>query len=227
MAKEKPGIMVYWEMFDVLERVKPEKLKPLLQAMRNLSQYGELPDFRGDEALELVWPLIEQKIAADDARYEKVRQQRIDAINSRWEKERAKSSPNNERIQPYTNVYEDKRNIPTTTSPAKSSTTTTAAGASTPGTPRQAYGLYKNVFLTDEEYKALERDFANIDRTINKLSMHMESNGKTYVNHEATVRKWAMEDAEKETASQPSGDWCSNRTPYTDETYLPPELRED
>ena len=46
MTKGNPGIMLYWEMFDVLDRVKPEKVKILLQAMRNLAQHGVLPDFR-------------------------------------------------------------------------------------------------------------------------------------------------------------------------------------
>lgn len=236
MIKGNPGIMLYWEMFDVLDRVKPEKVKTLLQAMRNLAQYGELPDFRDDEALELVWPLIEQKIMADRERYEKIRKQRTDAINARWEKERAKAASNNGSIQPNTGVYESKRNIPTTTaSPSATATATaTAAGASTTGAEnpaRAAYGLYKNVFLTVEEYTALQRDVSDLNKTIDKLSMHIKSTGRTYASHEATVRKWAMEDAEKkQTASPMYGDWTAqtNRTPYSEaDQYITPELLED
>ena len=54
MAKEKPGVMIYWETFDMFDRLKVEKLKPLLCAIRNFSRYGEVPDFNGDESLELV-----------------------------------------------------------------------------------------------------------------------------------------------------------------------------
>lgn len=128
MAKDQPGMMMYWEMFDTLDRVKPEKLKPLLRAMRNLSQYGEIPDFSDDEALELVWPLIEQKIVADCARYEKIRKQRTDAVNARWEKERSKVSSEYECIQPNTGVYEDERNIPTSTTTSSSTATSIYKG---------------------------------------------------------------------------------------------------
>ena len=223
MTKGNPGIMLYWEMFDVLDRVKPEKVKTLLQAMRNLAQYGEMPDFREDEALELVWPLIEQKIIADRERYEKIRKQRTDAINARWEKERAKAASDNGSIQPNTGVYESKRNVPTSTStPTATSTSTatstaTTAGASTTGdenTPAP-YGLYENVFLTPAEHEALKADIPEVDRLIEKLSIHIASTGRKYESHAATVRKWAMEDAErqKRTASKAGGDWCSGITP--------------
>lgn len=218
MTKGNPGIMLYWEMFDVLDRVKPEKVKILLQAMRNLAQHGVLPDFREDEALELVWPLIEQKIMVDRERYEKIRKQRADAINARWEKERAKAASDNGSIQPYTGVYESERNIPATTE--STSATATVAGASATGAKkpaRSAYGLYKNVFLTVEEHAGLQRDIPDLDRTIDKLSLHMQSTGRQYASHEATVRKWAMEDAEKQATARPVGDWCTqtNRTPYS------------
>ena len=128
MAKEKPGVMIYWETFDMFDRLKVEKLKPLLCAIRNFSRYGEVPDFNGDESLELVWPLIQQKIAADSERYEKIREQRINAINSRWEKEKIKAQEENDSIQPNTTVYESERNIPTSpTSPTAEATASTTA----------------------------------------------------------------------------------------------------
>lgn len=97
-------------------------------------------------------------------------------------------------------------------------------------TPRTAYGIYKNVFLTDEEYKALQLDVPDLNKTIDKLSMHIKSTGRTYASHEATVRKWAMEDAEKKTDARSSGDWTmqTNRTPYSAASeYIIPELLED
>ena len=83
--------------------------------------------------------------------------------------------------------------------------------------PRSAYGLYKNVYLTVEEHAALERDVPDLYRIVDKLSLHMQSTGRQYASHEATVRKWAMEDAEKQATARPVGDWCTqtNRTPYS------------
>ena len=55
-----------------------------------------------------------------------------------------------------------------------------------------AYGRYKNVFLTDTEYAELLRDFPDrLDRLISELSSYMESTGRSYQNHAATIRRRA------------------------------------
>ena len=61
-----------------------------------------------------------------------------------------------------------------------------------------AYGRYKNVFLTDTEYAELLRDFPDrLDRLISELSSYMESTGRSYQNHAATIRRWAENDKTK------------------------------
>ena len=87
----KPGMMLYWETFDTLDKARGENVKILLRAMRDYAQNGNVPDFGGNEALEMAWPGLKQKIDADSASYEKVVKQRTDAANSRWEKARAKA----------------------------------------------------------------------------------------------------------------------------------------
>lgn len=58
-----------------------------------------------------------------------------------------------------------------------------------------AYGRYKNVFLLDTEYAELLRDFPDrLDRFISELSSYMESTGRSYQNHAATIRRWAEND---------------------------------
>ena len=75
--KEKPGVLLYWDTFDILEKARGEKVKTLLKAIRNFAQYGEVPDFGDDEALELAWPGIQYKLIADDKKYEdKIEQKR-------------------------------------------------------------------------------------------------------------------------------------------------------
>ena len=108
----------------------------------------------------------------------------------------------------------------------------TGEGEERDNTPtRRAYGLYNNVFLTDEEHDALVTDIPDAVNVIDKLSMHMKSSGRTYTSHEATVRKWAREDAErKQNAPTYGGDWTSttNRTPYSGAyEHIIPELLED
>ena len=129
MAKEKPGVMVYWETFDVLESLVDGDAKAMMSAIRQYSQYGALPDFADSAILSTLWLLIRPKLDADSERYENIREQRRAAINSRWEKERSKVVTEEcESIQPYTEEYERIRNVPTTstTTTATTSTTTTA-----------------------------------------------------------------------------------------------------
>ena len=54
------------------------------------------------------------------------------------------------------------------------------------------YGRYENVFLSESEYAELLRDFPDrLDRLISELSSYMESTGRSYQNHAATIRRWA------------------------------------
>jgi len=56
---------------------------------------------------------------------------------------------------------------------------------------KTAYGYFKNVFLTDEEYSRLSTAFPNLDKIIEKMSSYLSASGKTYHNYEAAIRSWA------------------------------------
>ena len=63
------------------------------------------------------------------------------------------------------------------------------------------YGRYGNVRLTDREMETLKSDFpADYGAMIEHLSEYMESSGKTYKNHLATMELWKKADMEKEQA---------------------------
>lgn len=53
------------------------------------------------------------------------------------------------------------------------------------------FGEYQNVFLTAKEYKRLKADFAGLDGLIEQLSAYIQSTGKRYADHSATLRIWA------------------------------------
>ena len=62
-------------------------------------------------------------------------------------------------------------------------------------------GEYRNVFLTEKEYKRLKADFAGLDSLIEQLSAYIQSTGKKYADHAATLRIWAKRrPSEKKTA---------------------------
>ena len=53
------------------------------------------------------------------------------------------------------------------------------------------FGEYHNVFLTEKEYKRLKADFSGLDDLIEQLSAYIQSTGKKYADHAATLRIWA------------------------------------
>ena len=53
------------------------------------------------------------------------------------------------------------------------------------------FGEYQNVFLTAKEYRRLKADFSGLDNLIEQLSAYIQSTGKKYADHAATLRIWA------------------------------------
>ena len=71
--------------------------------------------------------------------------------------------------------------------------------AAEPPHPRP-FGKYENVFLSDEQVAELKNEFpSDWMQRIERLSEYMESSGRKYSNHLATIRMWAREEAPKET----------------------------
>lgn len=69
---------------------------------------------------------------------------------------------------------------------------------------RHKCGMYSNVLLSNEDIEKLKEEFPNDWRTrIDRLSEYIESTGKKYKNHLATIRAWARK--ENETAARANG----------------------
>ena len=52
------------------------------------------------------------------------------------------------------------------------------------------FGEYQNVFLTAKEYRRLKADLSGLDDLIEQLSAYIQSTGKKYTDHAATLRIW-------------------------------------
>lgn len=60
---------------------------------------------------------------------------------------------------------------------------------------RHKYGEYQNVLLSDSDMEKLKTEFpTDWEEKIENLSSYMESHGKSYKNHLATIRNWARKD---------------------------------
>ena len=71
------------------------------------------------------------------------------------------------------------------------------------GQAARTYGRYQNVILTDKDLSDLKAELPALwESYVERLSEYMESTGKAYKNHAATIRRWAAEDKRKN-APQP------------------------
>ena len=77
---------------------------------------------------------------------------------------------------------------------------------------RHKYGMYNNVLLSDEDYQKLQEEFPHdYTERINRLSEYIESTGKKYKSHLATIRAWSRkEKPTKEKSSNPFLDMLRN-----------------
>ena len=69
--------------------------------------------------------------------------------------------------------------------------------------PKKKYGFFKNVLLTDKEYKKLKDRFnTQAGDKIDSLSEYIASKGKRYKSHYATILSWDRKDRKREEISK-------------------------
>ena len=69
------------------------------------------------------------------------------------------------------------------------------------GKEKRAHGFFANVLLTDDELQKLAAEIPNYEEYIERLSHYIESNGKKYKSHYATILMWHRKDSEKQPAA--------------------------
>ena len=69
------------------------------------------------------------------------------------------------------------------------------------GGEKHAHGFFANVLLTDDELQKLAEEIPNYEEYIEKLSHYIESKGKKYKSHYATILMWHRKDSEKQPAA--------------------------
>ena len=190
MGSGRPGVLIYWELLEVLEGLSGEQARIMLGAILRYSRDGEDPRFAGDPLLSALWLLVKPKLDGDATRYEKVIEQRRNAGRASAAKRRAES---NERQRPLTDVDTRQRNQPTTTPTATPTTTPTAtiecmappAALPAPTKPpkpkvvRHEYGKYGWVKLSDEEHSRLLNDLgrSELERCITYIDESAQTSG--------------------------------------------------
>ena len=79
-----------------------------------------------------------------------------------------------------------------------------------PHTPKKTYGKYKNVLLSDDEYKLLIEQYGNPEKLIERLDRYKEKSGKKYNSDYIAITDWVVEALKEDKAK---------KKPEIDSTY--------
>lgn len=82
-----------------------------------------------------------------------------------------------------------------------------------PHTPKKAYGKYKNVLLSDDEYKLLIEQYGNPEQLIERLDRYKEKSGKKYNSDYIAITDWVVEALKEDKAKK------AKKKPEIDSTY--------
>lgn len=72
------------------------------------------------------------------------------------------------------------------------------------GKEKHAHGFFSNVLLTDDEIQKLAVEIPNYEDYIERLSHYIESSGKKYKSHYATILSWHRKDDAEKAKSTPN-----------------------
>ena len=130
--KERPGVMIYFDLRPSLKRLSNEEKGALFEAMMDYAQYGILPQLEGMTGV--AWDFIQPRIDRDAERYEEMVELKRRAARKRWDKQ--EDAPQAEEDQPgsmqvHAGAFSAMQTMPTTTSTTKTTTTSTSTPSST------------------------------------------------------------------------------------------------
>lgn len=215
MMASKPGVMIYFETAKAIKGLDYETKGRLFEAIMEYAEFGTVPALDG--VLAAVWPFVANTIDRDSVKYAETVTKRKRAAYAKWWEDYAKENgldPKDKAAKERwidmqmhandANASDAMQTMPTTTLTPTPTLTITPTPTPTiarvlmaEAEPTHTFGRYNNVILTEEEYNGLLADIPDANNVIERLSEYIKSSGKHYESHEATIRKWAREDAEK------------------------------
>lgn len=182
-------VCLYISYLESLAPFTNEEIGRIVKAMLTYASAGELPQFEGNE--RFIWPTLKAQIDRDEAVYQ-----------DRCEKNRVNGAkggrpPKNRTVIPETERFLEKPKKAKEKEKEKEREKEKEKDSITAGKPptRHKYGRYENVLLSDDDLEKLKAEFPEWEDRVDRLSEYMESTGKKYKNHLATIRSWARKDS--------------------------------
>lgn len=128
-AKQRPGIMIYFELLDEMTELTDEECGALFRDMLVYGRTGVLPEY-SDRTMRTMWKLVQTRLDNDARRYYEISEARTEA-GRKGGRPRKQSESNEKQIKTKKPIaFLEKQNNPTTTSTTTSTTTTIKADKS-------------------------------------------------------------------------------------------------
>ena len=197
MARKKQKTLVLFpELVAITRKFTDEQFGILIRAAFAYRFSGEL--YEGDDmAIEVAFQTVANQIdryldicetLSNNAKNGNEPQNQ--AEEEQMEQENTEDSKMQQNTPPILSV--PIQSVPIQSNPIPSREGTAARPPRSPkkGAEKHEYGEYKNVLLSDEETEKLRQLLPNMDDMVERLSEYIESSGKKYKSHYATLRAW-------------------------------------
>lgn len=205
MSDEKKSFVIYQDWMNMVLDLPDEHA---LDLARTIFAHCVGREYNPGAVASAVFLPIRDRIDEDVQAYRAKCEKNAENIRKRWNNNRIPSNTtvydridsNNERILIYDNDNDhenedDHGNDYDNALPTEGKKEDTKVSKKE---PRHKYGMYNNVLLSDTDMEKLKDEFPGdwADR-IERLSEYIESTGKKYKNHLATMRAWARKNNDK------------------------------
>ena len=85
-SKERPGVMLYFHLFDMLKLMDPQQVGEMMLALMAYAKDGTEPCF-AEQVMQVVWVSMKNASDVDREHYEMKRQRAIKGASKRWHEE--------------------------------------------------------------------------------------------------------------------------------------------
>lgn len=205
---------------EILNLLTDSEAGQIIKAVFDYEINSVEPEF-SDRTMQIVFFDIKRFLDSNRENYEKVCRRRSESAKKRWVGH-SESSNESSKMQKdanacnciQTDAFAGNSNNNSNSncnsnsdSNCNSNTEQTSLQKSTDTyTDKKAYGIFGNVYLTEEEYSHLTKDSEDAQRRIDSFSAYMRSSGKEYNDHYARLISWNCYDYGINTASLKKAD---------------------
>ena len=200
MEKNK-GWYLFHDWVDVLKRLEKDAAWDIIVAIDEYYLTGKDPTqaVKSIEQQVIVTMMHQQiqRLENVSAKRKKAGQEGgiIKAQNSKFKQNVAKGSKSKQNVAKGSKAKQSVATITETITETETITDTTLT-----------CGIYDNVTLSQSDLAKLKEEFPNdYEQRIDRLSEYMESTGKQYKNHLATIRAWAKREDAKQSRDSEEG----------------------